>query len=290
MTFSKPVELISNRLPRLIKRKTSCLINADDARTVRQITACPSGFANLGTNSNVHRGTFGGLTLNLVAFFVGLFCVSCAHSPATHHQPPPFADIHLHYNWDQKEIIDPVTVVKRLRAENVVLGVVSSVPSDYALKLRQAGGDWIIPLFSPYITPAHRHSWYLDKTVVERARAGLESKQYYGIGELHLWAGMPPRRDNDVLLALFDLARKYNVPFLLHTETSDADYVIPLCTRHQGVRILWAHAGGKLGPHEVEKAMVACPNLMVELSARDPWRYNSLVNGNGISNAVYDRH
>ncbi|MGD8927080.1 MAG: amidohydrolase family protein [Thioalkalispiraceae bacterium] len=212
----------------------------------------------------------------------GVVLTSCAQSPQKPGQAqPPFADIHLHYNWDQEEIIDPATVVERLKEQNIVLGVVSSVPSDYALKLHEAGGDWIIPLFSPYITVPHRQSWYLDDAVVEQARAGLEAKHYRGIGELHLWSGLPPRQDNKVLLALFELAREYDVPFLLHTETSKADYIVPICQQHKDVRILWAHAGGILKPADVENAMQACANLWVELSARDPWRYASLVSDDG---------
>ena len=188
----------------------------------------------------------------------------------------------MHYNWDQEEIIDPATVVNRLKKENIVLGVVSSVPSDYALKLREAGGDWIIPIFSPYITPPHRQSWYLDKAVVSQAREGLENKKYFGIGELHLWSGLPPRQDNEILLALFELAQQYDAPFLLHTESSDAKYIIPICQKHNKVRILWAHAGGILKPNDVENAMLQCPNLWIELSARDPWRYNTLVDDKGM--------
>ena len=81
---------------------------------------------------------------------------------ATEHSSP-FADIHLHYNWDQEEIIDAETVVERLKRENIVLGVVFSTPTENALKIKQAGGKGIIPLFSPYITPPHRQSWYLDR-------------------------------------------------------------------------------------------------------------------------------
>jgi len=209
----------------------------------------------------------------------------CTHTqiskPSTSSDLKPFADIHLHYNWDQEEIIDPATVIKRLQDENIVLGVVSSVPSDYALKLKEAGGDRIIPLFSPYITPPHRQSWYLDKTVIEQAREGLENKKYFGIGELHLWSGLPPRQDNEILLALFELAQQHDLPFLLHTESSDAKYIIPICQRHNKVRILWAHAGGILKPADVKTAIQQCPNIWVELSARDPWRYNTLVDDEG---------
>ena len=220
----------------------------------------------------------------LITSITGLVVSACTHNSVTSNSKnntAPFADIHLHYNWDQEEIIDAATVVQRLRAQNIVLGVVSSVPSDFALKLKEAGGDLIVPLFSPYITPAHRQSWFLDQAVVEQARAGLEARQYAGIGELHLWSGLPPRQDNKILLSLFELAKQYDVPFLLHTETSDAKFIIPLCEKHSQVRILWAHAGGILKPDDVETAMQRCANLWVELSARDPWRYNSLVDDTG---------
>ncbi|WP_455206571.1 amidohydrolase family protein [Kaarinaea lacus] len=225
--------------------------------------------------------------LLVAAFLLIATSFGCAQTKNTASQKPsttnaaPFADIHLHYKWDQEEIIDPATVIQRLQAENIVLGVVSGVPSDYALKLREAGGDWIIPLFSPYITPSHRQSWYLDQKVVDKAREGLKAKKYFGIGELHLWSGLPPRQDNKILLALFELARQHDVPFLLHTESSDANYIIPICQQHHQVRILWAHAGGILKPLDIENAMQQCPNLWVEVSARDPWRYNSLVNEKG---------
>ena len=38
-------------------------------------------------------------------------------------------------------------------------------------------------------------------------------------------------------------------------------------------RFLWALAGSILPPAEVERALKACLNLMVELSPRDPWRH-----------------
>lgn len=193
----------------------------------------------------------------------------------------PFADIHLHFNWDQEEIIDPHEIVQRLKNEYIVLGVVSSVPSENALKLKNAGAPWIVALFSPYITPLHRHSWHLDQNIIEKAREGLNSGKFAGIGELHLWSGLPPGRDNKILLALFELAKQFDVPFLLHTESSDERFIIPVCQRHSGVRILWAHAGGIMKPASVENVLNKCPNIWVELSARDPWRYNSLVDESG---------
>ena len=199
----------------------------------------------------------------------------------TNAQRPPFADIHLHYNWDQEEIIDPAAVVKKIKNENIVLGVIFSTPTENALKIKQVAGDRVIPLFSPYITPPHRQNWYLDEKVVALAREGLSSKKYFGIGELHLWSGLPPRTDNKILIALFKLAEEYDVPFLLHTESSDETYMIDICQQQHKVRILWAHAGGILKPAAVENVLKRCPNVWVELSARDPWRYNSLLDERG---------
>ncbi|WP_455367023.1 hypothetical protein, partial [Kaarinaea lacus] len=211
----------------------------------------------------------------------------CAQTKNTSSQktpikPTPFADIHIHYKWDQEEIIDPATVIQRLQDENIVLTVVSGVPSDYALKLREAGGDWVIPLFSPYITPPHKQSWYLDQAVVEQAREGLENKKYFGIGELHLWAGLPPRQDNEILLALFDLARQHDVPFLLHTETSDAKYIVPICQQHNEVRILWAHAGGILEPADVEHAIEACRLYIEEADGEEQEQRSQLGDGKEV--------
>jgi hypothetical protein len=195
--------------------------------------------------------------------------------------PAPFADVHLHYNWDQQELIEPEEAVRRLKANNVVLGVVSGVPSERALKLRAAGGDWIIPLFSPYTHHRGRTDWFTDPRVVEQARAGLQSGKYFGIGEVHFIAGVGPRWDNEVFQGLLDLAREFDVPMLIHTESSSHKYFEPICRNNPEIRFQWAHAGARLGPEEVGKLMAACPNVWTELSARDPWRYGKFADADG---------
>lgn len=52
-----------------------------------------------------------------------------------------FADVHLHYNWDQQEILSAQQAVAILRQHQVKLAVVFSTPSENALRLREAGGD-----------------------------------------------------------------------------------------------------------------------------------------------------
>jgi len=194
---------------------------------------------------------------------------------------PPFADVHLHFNWDHEELIAPEEAVRRLEANNVVLGVVSGVPSERALKLRQAGGDWIIPLFSPYIHHRGRTDWFTDPRVVERARAGLAQGRFFGIGEVHFIAGVGPAWDNEVFQGLLDLAREFDVPVLIHTESSSHAYFEPVCRENPDIRFQWAHAGARLGPKEVGALMAACPNVWAEFSARDPERYGKFAEPDG---------
>lgn len=204
-------------------------------------------------------------------FFLYIF------SPSVFCASPPFADIHLHYNWDQKEIISAQEVVKRLKANNIVLAIVSSTPSRLALELSDAGGPWIKPFFSPYLTARHRNRWYLDEAVLDEVEKGLASGIYSGIGELHLSSDFGPRRDNEILLGLLKLADKYQVPFLIHTEASSHLFLTPICQNYPKVKFLWAHAGGRLKPASIDQLMQQCPNVWAEVSVRDPWRYDTLV-------------
>ena len=43
----------------------------------------------------------------------------------------------------------------------------------------------------------------------------------------------------------------------------------------------FAHAGGNLRPKHVEAVIQKCPRILIELSARDPWRYGRLTGDDG---------
>ena len=62
-----------------------------------------------------------------------------------------FADSHIHFNWDHTEVTSMQEVIDILKQHNVGLAIVTSTPSKLALELREKGGDWIVPFFSPYI-------------------------------------------------------------------------------------------------------------------------------------------
>ena len=206
------------------------------------------------------------------------FCVR----PISADMQIPFADAHIHYNWDQAEIISAQAVVEKLKREKVGLALVSSTPSHLALELRDAGGDWIIPFFSPYTHELGRRDWYLDKTVVNKAAEGLDQGLYFGIGEIHFMAGFLPGPDNGVFLQLMDLARQHQVPALIHVDAADETFFLGICKAHPEVKIIFAHAGGSLKAHHIRSVLEQCPNVTVDFAARDDWRYGGLTDAKGL--------
>jgi hypothetical protein len=188
-------------------------------------------------------------------------------------RPKPMADIHLHYNSEQVGVTSPEDAIAALKRNNVVLAVVAGTPPDLALEIKKAGGDWIVPIFSPYLGASYRKTWFKKDDVLVEADKALASGEYKGIGEFHLRHVLGPSRDNPVMLGLIELGIKYEVPLLIHTEASSEKYFEPLCLKYPKARFLWAHAGGVLRADQVGRLMDKCSNVWVELSARDPWRY-----------------
>ena len=188
--------------------------------------------------------------------------------------PAPIFDVHTHYKWDQAEIISPQQVLQRLDEAGVAKAMVIGTPPKLALQLKELAPQRIIAFYGPYLVGGERFSWQFRKSLVEEARAGLASGQYQGIGELHLIGGMATRWDrSEVFLGLLELAREYDVPLMVHTEYASIEPTVSMCRANPGNRFLLAHAGGVLPPRKVEEILLACPNLVMDLAARDSWRY-----------------
>ena len=189
-----------------------------------------------------------------------------------------FSDSHIHFNWDHREETSIQEVVDILQQHNVGLTIVASTPSELALELRAKGGEWIIPFFSPYIHELGKRDWYKDEEVVSRAKKGLEAGLYYGIGEVHFMNGFQPKTDNNIFLQLLELAEQYSVPMLIHIDSSNEQTFQKLCLANPDIKMIFAHAGGELEPHHIEKILTRCDNAWIDFAARDPWRYGGISN------------
>jgi predicted TIM-barrel fold metal-dependent hydrolase len=185
----------------------------------------------------------------------------------------PIADVHLHWKWNQREIISATEAAQILRDQNVGVAVVSGTPPDLALEMKSAAPDIVIPIYGLYRIPGEWSTWFRDAGLLERVREALESGQYRGIGEVHMISGFISHWKRPTISGLFQLAAEFDVPVLVHTEFTRANYTIGLCQAHPDTRLLLAHAGAMLPATEVEKVLQNCPNIHMDLSARDPWRH-----------------
>lgn len=205
---------------------------------------------------------------------LSFFCLGCWSLGISAGQPLPLvADVHLHWKWNQKEITSPEQAIALLREYGVGLAVVTGTPPELALELEALAPELVIPIYGIYQIPEEWSHWHHDKGLIERTRKALQTGQYQGIGEIHMIGGFISDWKNPLISGLFRLAAEFEVPVMVHTEFSRANYLIGFCQAHPETRFLWAHAGSILPPSEVARALDACSNLWVELSARDPWRH-----------------
>lgn len=186
---------------------------------------------------------------------------------------PPIADVHLHWKWNQKEVTSAEQAIAALEANRVELAVVTGTPPELALELADLAPGRVVPIYGLYRIPGEWARWDRDTGLLERVRTALAGGRYRGIGEVHMIGGFVADWRTPVIDGLFRLAAEFQVPVLVHTEFSRADYVLGFCRAHATTRFLWAHAGSLLPASEVERVLEACPNVAVELSARDPWRH-----------------
>lgn len=195
--------------------------------------------------------------------------------PVTAGEKMPVADVHLHWKWNQKEITSTGEAIAALRKERVTLAVVTGTPPELALELAELAPDLVVPIYGIYRIPGEWSNWHHDQELLSRVRAAVSDGSYGGIGEIHMIGGFISDWRNPVISGLFDLAAEFDLPVMVHTEFSRANYVIGFCQAHSATRFLWAHAGSILPVSEVARTLDACPNLHVDLSALDPWRHRS---------------
>ena len=197
--------------------------------------------------------------------------VACGQVPAD--MPDPIADIHLHWKWNQKEATSAEEAIAILESQGVGLAVVTGTPPELALELQALAPDIVIPIYGIYRLPGEWSTWHLDTDLLQRIRRALASGRYRGIGEVHMLGGFISDWKNPVIAGLFELAAEFDVPVLVHTEFSRAEYTLGFCRAHPRTRFLWAHSGVMLQPGEIVRVLEGCPNVRAELSARDPWRH-----------------
>ncbi len=146
--------------------------------------------------------------------------------------PLPLADVHLHWKWNQREVTTAEQAIRVLSDANIELAVVSGTPPQLALELQQLAPDIVVPIYGLYRIPGEWSIWHRDDGLLERVRSALASGRYQGIGEVHMIGGFISDWRKPTIAGLFELAAEFDVPVLVHTEFSRADYTLGFCKAH----------------------------------------------------------
>lgn len=209
------------------------------------------------------------------AALVGLLLLLAGGSAAAAERTP-FIDGHVHLNDPEKQ--------RALMAEYGIKRAVvfwgRSSSNDSILAAAAAHPDLFIPFVS--ISPerqAYRALW--SRSAVEAApprldelEAQLATGKFRGIGEIsvvHFPGTGFPEADFDplspVMQSIMALARRHDLPVLIHCEITRLREFSELLERHPEVQVIWAH-GGYSPLFLAERMLRRHPNLHYELSAR----------------------
>jgi predicted TIM-barrel fold metal-dependent hydrolase len=176
---------------------------------------------------------------------------------------PPMIDAHAHYSAPDAAAFSPAAILARLDAAGVRRLVVTSSPPQLAQGLYRHAPDRVIPLLGVYESDRHKGNWVHDAALPARVAEQLQSGEWAGIGELHLFA---PDAQQPVFAQLVRLAAAHKVVLMIH---GDAEVVAQAFAIAPGVRVLWAHLGTTPEPDQLSTMLDRFPRLWVDTSVRD---------------------
>ena len=175
----------------------------------------------------------------------------------------PLFDAHVHYNKDIWQAIPTDDAIERLKKQGIRRAIVSSTSDDGAIKLFKQNPELVIPFLRPYRSPADRRDWYKNPDILKYVSSQLESFDYQGLGEFHLFDSQVK---TPVMKEILALARKKNLILLAH---SDHETIDALLTAAPNLTVIWAHGGFDVDVNIVAKKLKQNRNLYIELSFRE---------------------
>jgi predicted TIM-barrel fold metal-dependent hydrolase len=189
-----------------------------------------------------------------------LFALGAA-SPAPAQELPLF-DAHIHYNREAWQALSPAEAVALFDQAGIRRALVSSTPDEGTWKLYRAAPDRIVPLLRLYRGPGDLSGWTGDSSLIPYLEQELASRDYRGIGEVHLDAGDV---EAPVVERALELVAERDLIAQVHTGEAGME---ALLRSYPEGRFLWAHAGLGAPAAAVRRLLEDHPNLWVELSLR----------------------
>ncbi len=140
----------------------------------------------------------------------------------------PLFDAHLHYNPAHVDAVEPERVGSVLAGAGIGRAVILARDDTLIEAAMRAAPGVIVPFLDVYRPPANKDTWMHDPDLPERMRArldaGLETGEWRGIGELHLFAD---DRHSPVFEALVVMARERGLPVMIHGDPAVVDRASP---------------------------------------------------------------
>ncbi|WP_455220620.1 hypothetical protein [Kaarinaea lacus] len=180
-------------------------------------------------------------------------------------------DAHVHYSEDIWQVITAEDAIKRLKKNCIQRAIVSSTPTVGAIKLFKQNPELVIPFLRPYRSPDDRRDWYAKPDILEYVRSNLESFDYRGLGEFHLFDSQV---DTPVMKGILDLARQKNLILLAHADHETIDALIAAAPK---LTIIWAHGGFDVDIDILTNKLKQYKNLYIELSFREGITENGVL-------------
>ncbi len=187
-----------------------------------------------------------------------IFCLLCSAAVAER----TIYDAHIHYSEDVWEALPAKQAIGLLKQNGIEKALVSSTPSEGAIKLYHADPDRVLPMLRPYKSWRHRYYWFKDEQLDAYLNTLLEQVPFVGIGEFHVFgddATLPPVRR---MIAMAEQRK-----LVLHAHT-DLPGITQLLNTSGGV-VIWAHGGFDVPVDEIRRLIAQFPGLYIELSFRE---------------------
>ncbi|MEJ2212744.1 MAG: amidohydrolase family protein [Gammaproteobacteria bacterium] len=173
-----------------------------------------------------------------------------------------FNDGHIHYNKDVWSRLPPERALNYLSESGIDRFILFSTPTEGTEKLYELAPDRVIPFIMPYKNHLSRYLFHSDPKIVDYLREKIETGNYRGIGEFHLFR---KHKDTEVVKQIMQLAADYNLAINAH---SDFDTIKTLIALQPDLQIIWAHCGMNHPLRDIEQAFEEFPNLYCDLSFR----------------------
>ncbi len=177
--------------------------------------------------------------------------------------PLPIFDAHVHYSADAWDPLPTQRIIELLDEAGIVRALVSSTPTEGTERLYAAAPRRVVPFLRPYVTRAHRYTWFEDPETVDFVRTQLKRFPYRGIGEFHVF-GEDAR--SEVVAAVVDLAREHVLALHAHTDVVGLE---GLLAQAPDLVVIWAHAGFDVPEATLTRLIRSHPRLYLELSFRE---------------------